>query len=189
MHPTQTEQSEQCEFQLSTAAACLPCHAHPHHCSYCCDQMISVADEAHMDPDEYFHRGNVPKKPNKIWCIIKPLYRGRRTDPASNTKRAPLHAKRPNDTREWRPQTHTDIDINTQTHIWRLTHSHKGRWSQTLMNTDGVSSLLTHPLGDKRGLKTVRTVSRSWVLAGGEAAAADAWQASLDTQRWRINQT
>lgn len=57
------------------------------------------------------------------------------------------------------------------------------------MNADGVSSLLTHPLGDKRGLRTATTVSRTWVLAGGEAAAADARQASLDTQRWRINQT
>lgn len=56
------------------------------------------------------------------------------------------------------------------------------------MNIDGVSSLLTHALGDKRGLGTATTVSRSWVLAEGEATAADARQASLDTQRWRINQ-
>lgn len=39
----------------------------------------------------------------------------------SETPRAQLNAKWQIDTWEWKPQTHTDADINTQTHIWRLT--------------------------------------------------------------------
>ena len=178
-------------------------------------------------PKPFRLRGKCPEKPN--WSIIKPLYRDKRADPATEDKcvRAPLDTKRPRDTWEWKPQTHTHTHTHTHTgvnkHIWRLPHSHKGRWTQSLWTQTAwpaywppppptrnppperrILDVATRHLGERAAMlgltlsryvnvsiadsKTATTMFRSWDSAGGEAAAADAKQASLDTQHRRINQ-
>lgn len=160
--------------------------------------MISVADEAHMDPDAPFQsvpnrtglRGNVPKNKPRFYALWNHFKEAK--EPIQHQMReAPLDAKRPSDTwgvkakdirRSRRKYTDTHLEAHTQPQRQMESNTHEHRRCEQPVDPP------TSPLGGKRGLRAAMTVFRSWLLAGGEAAAADAKQAGLDMQRWRINQ-